>query len=292
MEAAELLKRVRRVEITSRGLSDRIFAGEYSSAFKGRGMAFSENREYQAGDEVRTIDWNVTARTRTPHVKVFEEERELTVFLLIDMSASLRGGTKERTLNDLVTEVSAVLAFSAMGNNDKVGAILFTDRIERFIPPAKGKSHVLRIIRDLLECQPEGDRSDIAKALTHFSTAMRKRTVSFLISDFKAIPDDAELAMLLKRTRRRHDLVALHVRDPLDDALPAMGWVMVENPETAASSWVRSGKRAVRDAWSKQGQAHATELSQMMRKAGVDTAMLSTEGSFVQPLLKLFHARK
>ena len=292
MEAAELLKRVRRVEITSRGLSDRIFAGEYSSAFKGRGMAFSENREYQAGDEVRTIDWNVTARTRTPHVKVFEEERELTVFLLIDMSASLRGGTKERTLNELVTEVSAVLAFSAMGNNDKVGAILFTDRIERFIPPAKGKSHVLRIIRDLLECQPVGDRSDIAKALTHFSTAMRKRTVSFLISDFKAIPDDAELATLLKRTRRRHDLVALHVRDPLDDALPAMGWVMVENPETAASTWVRSGKSAVRDAWSKQGQAHATELSQMMRKAGVDTAMLSTEGSFVQPLLKLFHARK
>ena len=234
MDAAELLKRVRRVEITSRGLSDRIFAGEYSSAFKGRGMAFSENREYQAGDEVRTIDWNVTARTRTPHVKVFEEERELTVFLLIDMSASLRGGTKERTLNDLVTEVSAVLAFSAMGNNDKVGAILFTDRIERFIPPAKGKSHVLRIIRDVLECQPEGDRSDIAKALTHFSTAMRKRTVSFLISDFKAIPDDVELATLLKRTRRRHDLVALHVRDPLDDTLPAMGWVMVETPETAA----------------------------------------------------------
>ena len=291
MDAAELLKRVRRVEITSRGLSDRIFAGEYHSAFKGRGMAFSENREYQAGDEVRTIDWNVTARTRTPHVKVFEEERELTVFLMIDVSASVQGGTKERTMRDLITEVSAVLAFSAMGNNDKVGAILFSDRIERFIPPAKGKSHVLRIIRDILDIEPEGTQSDMTKALSHFSSAMRKRTVSFLISDFKGIDDNGDLETLLKRTRRKHDLVALHISDPLDLTLPSMGWVMVENPESGESRWLRSGSKAIGRSWSKQGQAHADSVTHLMRKSGIDLATLSTKGSFVQPLLKLFHGR-
>ena len=201
MDAAELLKRVRRVEITTRGLSDRIFAGEYHSAFKGRGMAFSENREYQHGDEIRTIDWNVTARMGHPYVKVFEEERELTVFLLIDISGSNTTGTRSKSKMELITELSAVLAFSAMGNNDKVGAILFTDRIERFIPPKKGRSHILRIIREIIETSPEGRGTDINSALGHFLSAMKKRTIAFLISDFR----DSGFDQTLRQAGRRHD---------------------------------------------------------------------------------------
>ncbi|MDA0728723.1 MAG: DUF58 domain-containing protein [Bacteroidetes bacterium] len=291
MDAAELLKRVRRVEITSRGLSDRIFAGEYHSAFKGRGMAFSENREYQAGDEVRTIDWNVTARTGTPHVKVFEEERELTVFLLIDISASIQGGTQERTMMDLATEVAAVLSFSAMGNNDKVGAILFTDRIEKFIPPAKGKSHTLRIVRDMLDCTPEGKGSDLGKALGHFTTALRKRTVAFVLSDFKHVDEAGELEVLLKRTRRKHDLVALHMTDPLDLTLPRLGWIRWKDPESGQMRWLRTGSSKVRQAWRARGESHHQSVARMMARAGVDHVALSTAGSFVQPLLRLFHER-
>ena len=291
MDAAELLRRVRRVEISTRGLSDRIFAGEYHSAFKGRGMAFSENREYQAGDEVRTIDWNVTARTGTPHVKVFEEERELTVFLLIDVSASLHGGSRERTLLDLLTELSAILAFSAMGNNDKVGAILFTDRIEKFIPPGKGRSHVLRIVRDLLDCQPVGRGSDVVKALRCFSSAMNKRTVAFLMSDFKETQSHAELETLLKRTGKRHDMVALHLDDRLNRELPSLGWMRIEDPETGRLRWRNTSSRRVRNAWKRQGEAHRDELAKLMARSGMDFTSVSTEGSLVKPLLQLFHAR-
>jgi uncharacterized protein (DUF58 family) len=291
MDAAELLKRVRRVEITTRGLSDRIFAGEYHSAFKGRGMAFSENREYQAGDEVRTIDWNVTARTGTPHVKVFEEERELTVFLLVDVSASVQAGTKERTQMDLLTELTAVLAFSAMGNNDKVGAILFTDRIEKFIPPGKGRPHVLRIVRDILDCQPEGKGSDVVRALSHFSTAMRKRTVAFLMSDFKGISEQGELETMLKRVGKRHDMVALHVDDPLNRILPPLGWMRVQDPETGRTRWCNTSARHVQRAWTRRGQVHRDELAKLMARSGMDFASVSTEGSLVKPLLRLFHAR-
>ena len=185
METAELISRVRRVELKTRGLSNRIFSGEYHSAFKGRGMAFSENREYTHGDEIRTIDWNVTARMGHPYVKVFEEERELTVFLLLDVSASQSVGSRGRSRRELLTELAALLAFSAMGNNDKVGAILFTDRIERFIPPKKGRSHVLRIIRELIEFTPEGHATRMSEALDHFVRAMKKRTICFLVSDFR-----------------------------------------------------------------------------------------------------------
>jgi uncharacterized protein (DUF58 family) len=279
------------VEITSRGLSDRIFAGEYHSAFKGRGMAFSENREYQAGDEVRTIDWNVTARTGTPHVKVFEEERELTVFLLIDISASIQGGTQERTMMDLATEVAAVLSFSAMGNNDKVGAILFTDRIEKFIPPAKGKSHTLRIVRDMLDCKPEGRGSDLGKALGHFTSALRKRTVAFVLSDFKHVDSAGELEVLLKRTRRKHDLVALHMVDPLDVNLPRLGWIRWKEPESGQTRWLRTGSSKVRQAWRARGESHRQSVARMMGRAGIDHVAISTTGSFVQPLLRLFHER-
>jgi len=291
MDAAELLKRVRRVEITTRKLSDRIFSGEYSSAFKGRGMAFAENREYQAGDEVRTIDWNVTARTGTPHVKVFEEERELTVFLLIDVSASLRGGTRERTQMDLLTELSAVLAFSAMNNNDKVGAILFTDRVEKYIAPGKGRSHVLRIVRDILDVQPEGVESDIVSALAHFSAAMRKRTVAFLMSDFKHGGNEVELETMLKRVGKRHDMVALHLDDALNDNLPSLGWLRIEDPETGALRWRNTSSKRFKKSWNEKGRAHRAHLTKLMARSGMDFASVSTEGSLVQPLLNVFHAR-
>lgn len=291
MDAAELLRRVRRVEISTRGLSDRIFAGEYHSAFKGRGMAFSENREYQPGDEVRAIDWNVTARTGTPHVKVFEEERELTVFLLVDVSPSVQGGTHERTQMDLLTELSAILAFSAMGNNDKVGAIFFTDRVEKFIPPGKGRSHVLRIVRDMLDFKPEGTGSDVVQALSHFSAAMRKRTVAFLMSDFKGNRNPLELETMLKRTGKRHDMVALHVDDRLNGQLPALGWMRIEDPESGRMRWCNTSSKNLQRAWAKQRQKHLEELTKTMARSGVDFASISTEGSLVQPLLQLFHAR-
>ena len=204
MDTAELIQRVRRVEIKTRGLSDRIFSGEYHSAFKGRGMAFSENRAYQHGDEIRTIDWNVTARMGTPYVKVFDEERELTVFLLLDVSASGAWGSQGGSKRELMTELAAVLAFSAMGNNDKVGAIFFSDRIERYIPPKKGRFHVLRIIREAIEIEPVGRGTRMATALTHFLQAMKKRTICFLLSDFR----DEGFEDVLKRAARRHDNVA------------------------------------------------------------------------------------
>ena len=291
MDAAELLKRVRRVEITTRKLSDRIFSGEYSSAFKGRGMAFSENREYQAGDEVRTIDWNVTARTGVPHVKVFEEERELTVFLLIDVSGSIRGGSRGRTLMDLATELSAVLAFSAMGNNDKVGAILFTDRVEKFIAPGKGRSHVLRIVRDILDCRPEGIESDVVQALSHFSSAMQKRTVAFLMSDFKHTNGVIELETMLKRVGRRHDMVALHLDDQLNQDLPSLGWMKIQDPETGQLRWCNTSSRRAKRDWKKKGQRHLDSLTKLMARSGMDFASISTDGSIVKPLLNVFHAR-
>lgn len=291
MDVAELIKRVKRVEIATKGLSDRIFSGEYHSAFKGRGMAFSENREYQTGDEVRTIDWNVTARTGLPHVKVFEEERELTVFLLIDVSASVRGGSRDRTIMDLLTETSALLAFSAMGNNDKVGAIFFSDRIEKFIPPGKGRSHVLRIVRDLLGHQPKGQGSNVVQALAHFSTAMKKRTVAFLMSDFKALGEPSELETMLKRTSQKHDLVALHVDDPLNRNLPPMGWIRLQNPENGASKWMNASAKSTRRTWQQAQSKHKDAIAKLMAKSGVDLATLQTNGSLVEPLLQLFHAR-
>ena len=254
-------------------------------------MAFSENREYQPGDEVRTIDWNVTARTGTPHVKVFEEERELTVFMLIDVSASTANGTRERTLKDLATELSAVLAFSAMGNNDKVGAIFFTDRVEKFIAPGKGRSHVLRIVRDLLDFEPAGVQSDVVQALAHFSAAMRKRTVAFLISDFKQAGGNVELETMLKRVGRRHDMVALHLDDPLNGVLPAIGWIRIEDPETGDKHWCNTSSKRTRRNWLRARETHLNELTTLMARSGMDFATLSTEGSIVKPLLNVFHAR-
>lgn len=287
MDTTELIQRVRRVELKTRGLSDRIFSGEYHSAFKGRGMAFSENREYQHGDEIRTIDWNVTARMGHPYVKVFEEERELTVFLLLDVSGSNATGTRKQTKRDLITELSAVLAFSAMGNNDKVGAVLFSDRIERFIPPKKGRSHILRIIREIIEVKPEGMGTDINSALEHFLSAMKKRTIAFLISDFR----DGGFDQTLRQAGRRHDLVALRVTDPLDRQLPSIGWIPVLDPESGQNKWVYTGRKSTRSTHAKREKIREAELKAMFSRSGVDQAVLCTDRPYVQPLMQLFDRR-
>jgi uncharacterized protein (DUF58 family) len=287
METAELISRVRRVELKTRGLSDRIFSGEYQSAFKGRGMAFSENREYMHGDEIRTIDWNVTARMGHPYVKVFEEERELTVFLVLDVSASQGTGSRGKSRRELLTELAAVLAFSAMGNNDKVGAILFSDRIERFIPPKKGRSHVLRIIRELIEFTPTGRQTRMADALDHFVRAMKKRTICFLVSDFR----DVGFEDALRRAARRHDLVALRIEDPLDRRLPEVGWTQVQDPETGESTWLNTSRPQVRQRYAAAEHAREEGLRALFARSGVDAATLLTDAPYVEPLLRLFDRR-
>lgn len=250
-------------------------------------MAFSENREYQHGDEIRTIDWNVTARMGHPYVKVFEEERELTVFLLLDVSGSNATGTRKQTKRDLITELSAVLAFSAMGNNDKVGAVLFSDRIERFIPPKKGRSHILRIIREIIEVEPEGKGTDINSALEHFLSAMKKRTIAFLISDFR----DEGFDQTLRQAGRRHDLVALRVTDPLDRQLPSIGWIPVQDPESGQTKWVFTGRKSTRSTHAKREKVREAELKAMFARSGVDQAVLCTDRPYVQPLMQLFDRR-
>ena len=287
MDTVELLKRVRRVEIKSRGLSDKIFSGEYASAFKGRGMAFSENREYQHGDEVRSIDWNVTARMGAPYVKVFEEERELTVFILADISGSSELGTKGVSKRDRITELAAVLAFSAMGNNDKVGAILFSDRIERFIPPKKGRSHVLRIIREILEIKPEGKGTDLSEALDHFLSAMKKRTVSFLLSDFR----DEGYDDLLRRAGKKHDLVALKIEDPIDLEVPSVGWLPMKDPETGEVKWMMTGSKKQRNKFKALELERSEKLNKLFARAGVDAATIRTDMPYVKSLMQLFDRR-
>lgn len=287
MDTTELIQRVRRVELKTRGLSDRIFSGEYHSAFKGRGMAFSENREYQHGDEIRTIDWNVTARMGHPYVKVFEEERELTVFMLIDISASNATGSQQRSKHELITELSAVLAFSAMGNNDKVGAVLFSDRIERYIPPKKGRSHILRIIREIIETEPEGQKTDISFALGHFLSAMKKRTIAFLISDFR----DTGFEKTLKQAGQRHDLVALRVTDPLDRQVPSVGWIPLKDPETGMQRWFNTGNRQSRKKHETSERQRESDLKALFARSGIDQAVLCTNRPYVQPLMQLFDRR-
>jgi uncharacterized protein (DUF58 family) len=287
MDTTELIQRVRRVELKTRGLSDRIFSGEYHSAFKGRGMAFSENREYQHGDEIRTIDWNVTARMGHPYVKVFEEERELTVFMLIDISASNDTGSQQRSKRELITELSALLAFSAMGNNDKVGAVLFSDRIERFIPPKKGRSHILRIIREIIEIQPEGKGTDISFALEHFLSAMKKRTIAFLISDFR----DQGFERAIKQAGQRHDLVALRVTDPLDRKVPAVDWIPLQDPETGLHRWFNTSNRQSRKKHEIFEKKRESELKAIFARSGIDQAVLCTNRPYVQPLMQLFDRR-
>jgi uncharacterized protein (DUF58 family) len=288
METAELLKKVKKIEIKTRGLSNQIFAGEFHSAFKGRGMAFSEVREYQPGDDVRTIDWNVTARFNHPYIKVFEEERELTVMLIVDVSASEEFGTKKQLKKDLITELCAVLAFSAIQNNDKIGVLLFTDQVEKFIPPKKGKSHILRIIRELIQFKPLHKGTDINNALRHFNNMIKKKSITFVISDF--INEGFEDA--LKIANRKHDLVALRIFDERETLMPDMGLIRLKDAETGKHLLVDTSNQKVRNnylSWWKQKDNYLTTL---FAKSGIDSVRIRTDQSYVEPLISLFKRRE
>ncbi len=287
MEAVELIKKVRRIEIKTRGLTRHIFAGEYHSAFKGRGIAFSEVREYQYGDDIRSIDWNVTARFNHPWVKVYEEERELTVMLLIDVSGSGDFGSRTGFKRDLMTEIAAVLSFSAIYNNDKIGVIFFTDKVEKFIPPQKGRKHILRIIRELLDCTPQSRRTDLREPLRFLTNAIRKRCTAFVISDFLA--SDFEEALRIASSK--HDIVALRVSGPLEKALPDVGLMKVVDSETGEEKWIDTTSKNLRKAYSDWHNRHSESLTNTMKKCAVDFTEISTGEDYVKPLIKLFKSR-
>lgn len=288
----EILRRVRHVEIKTRGLSDEIFAGKYHTAFRGRGMSFSEVREYRVGDDVRDIDWNVTARSERTHVKVYEEERELTMMLLVDVSPSRLFGTAERTKKNLTTEIAATLAFSASKNNDKVGCILFSDRIEKFIPPKKGRSHILTIIRELVGFTPEGGSTNISEALRFLVGVNKKRTTCFLLSDFiDAKSDIAKLEDALKIASSKHDIMAIEVYDKRDRELPDVGIIELRDAETGATEWLDTSSRRVRDYWAKQYAQRHDNILEMLRHNRIDCAQVSTDDDFVVELIKMFKQR-
>jgi len=287
MSTSALLKKVRKIEIKTKGLSNHIFAGEYQTAFKGKGMAFSEVREYQPGDDVRSIDWNVTARYNAPFVKVFEEEREMTVMLLIDVSASGNFGTQEQFKRELATELSAILAFSAIKNNDKVGVIFFTDKVEQFIPPKKGKSHILRIIREVLAFEPTGKGTDIAGALEYFNSVIKKRSVCFVLSDFIS----KEFERPLKIASKKHDLVALRIHDTREDTLPNIGLVPMQDAETEKMIFVDTSSKKVRDNFAKNRLQATEKLRKLFPASGVDLIDITTGTDYVKPLINFFKTR-
>ena len=288
METEELLKKVRRIEIKTRGLSNNIFAGEYHSAFKGRGMAFSEVREYQYGDDVRDIDWNVTARFDKPYVKVFEEERELTVILMVDVSGSLDFGTAGQTKRQIVTEIAATLAFTAIQNNDKIGVIFFSDHIEKFIPPKKGRKHILFIIRELLDFQPQSRRTDIGDAIVFMTNAIKKRCTVFLISDFF---DAKEYTQQLTIMSRRHDVCALQIYDQRMLELPDIGLMKVCDAETGEEIYIDTSSKAVRRAHHEWWIRNQARLKEMFTHSNVDCAHLRTDEDYVKGLMGLFKRR-
>ena len=287
MEATELLKRVRKIEIKTRGLSKNIFAGEYHSAFKGRGMAFSEVREYQYGDDIRNIDWNVTARFGNPFIKIFEEERELTVILLVDVSGSRNFGTQTQLKKNMITEIAAVLSFSAIQNNDKIGVIMFSDKVEKFIPPKKGRQHILRIIRELIDFQPDSQGTDLSEGLRYFSNAIKKRCTAFLISDF--IDDEYEEA--LRIANKRHDLIALNIFDLRETNLPNAGMIRLKDAETGKTAWIDSGSRKTRERYSEYLKSHQNRFRDLMLRTGLDSVNLRTDEDYVKPLMNLFKRR-
>ena len=287
METTELLKKVRKIEIKTRGISNQIFSGEYHSAFKGRGMAFSEVREYMPGDDIRAIDWNVTARFNHPYIKVFEEERELTVMLLVDVSGSESFGTQKQLKKDLITELCAVLAFSAIKNNDKIGIIFFSDKIEKFIPPKKGKSHILRIIRDLIEFKPESKQTNIVQALKFFTGVVKKRSIAFLISDFMS----EGYKEALKIANKKHDLVALRIYDKRENELPNIGLIKVMDAETGKQSWIDTSSKSMRNHYFAEALEREAYLKDIFNKCGVDAANIGTHESYIQPLMSLFKRR-
>lgn len=289
METEELLKKVRRIEIKARGLSNNIFAGEYHSAFKGRGMAFSEVREYQYGDDVRDIDWNVTARIDRPYVKVYEEERELTVILMIDVSGSLDFGTSQQTKREMATEIAATLAFSAIQNNDKIGVIFFSDKIEKFIPPKKGRKHILFIIRELLMLKAESKHTDIGKAIEFMDNAIKKRCTAFIMSDFF---DNKDFSCQLQVANRRHDVIALQIYDQRMLELPNVGLIKVRDLETDKDIIIDTSSKKVRKAHHEWWIQHQIRFSQILASSKVDCTHLRTDEDFVQGLSALFQRRK
>ncbi len=287
MEATELLKKVRRIEIKTRGLSKHIFAGEYHSAFKGRGIAFSEVREYQYGDDIRSIDWNVTARFNHPYVKVYEEERELTVMLLMDVSGSGSFGTTSAFKRDIMTEIAAVLSFSAIFNNDKIGVIFFTDRVEKFIPPLKGRKHILRIIRELLDFKPESNLTNLSEPLRYLTNAIKKRCTAFVISDF--IVPDFENA--LRIASNKHDVVALKIYDPVEKSIPDVGLIKIRDAESGIEKWIDTSSVITRGEYEKWWDYHIYLIKNIFKRCGVDSSLISSDEDYVKPLMKLFKTR-
>lgn len=288
METTELLKKVRQIEIKTRGLSSNIFAGQYHSAFKGRGMAFSEVREYQYGDDVRDIDWNVTARMGRPYIKVFEEERELTLMLLVDVSSSLDFGTVNQLKREMETEIAATLAFSAMQNNDKIGVIFFSDKIEKFIPPKKGKKHILYIIRELLDFSPESKRTNLGVPIEYLTNVLKKRCTAFILSDF-IVQHDFTSAMTI--ANRKHDLVAIQIYDRRVAELPDVGLIKVRDAETGHEQYIDSSSKAIRNAHHAWWLAKQNQLNEAFKKSRVDAISIRTDQDYVKALLGLFAKR-
>ncbi|MFI3270476.1 MAG: DUF58 domain-containing protein [Rikenellaceae bacterium] len=289
----DILRRVRKIEIKSRGLTNQIFAGKYHSAFRGRGISFSEVREYRPGDDVRDIDWNVTARSRSPHIKIYEESRELTMMLMVDVSGSRLFGSQEFTKKNILTEIAAVLAFSAAQNSDKVGCILFSDRVEKYIPPKKGKSHILMIIRELVGFKPQSRGTDIAQAMSFFSNVNKKRCTCFVLSDFLTTGKKSieELNNALKIARSRHDIVAVRVEDPREAEMPDVGLVEFADAESGETMLVDTSSRAVRDYYRESWQQRVEQVEQLLKQNRVDAARVSTDADYVVELIKLFKQR-
>jgi len=287
METNDIIKKVRKIEIKTRGLSNNIFAGEYHSAFKGRGMTFAEVREYQYGDDIRTIDWNVTARFGHPYIKVFEEERELTVVLMIDVSGSRDFGTVSQMKRDIFTEVAATLAFSTIQNNDKIGVIFFSDKIEKFIPPKKGRKHVLQIIRELIDFKPESNQTDIAAALKYFTNVIKKSSTAFIISDF--IDKNFEKELMI--ANRKHDVVALQVYDIRETELPDVGLIKLKDAETGQRIWVDTSDKRLRTTYKHSWGENQLALQKVFTRSGIDSVSMSTSDDYVKALIRLFKMR-
>ncbi len=289
MEATELIKKVRKIEIKTRGLSQNIFAGEYHTAFKGRGMIFSEVREYQYGDDVRDIDWNVTARHNHPYVKVYEEERELTVMLLVDVSGSRLFGAVGEEKREMIAEVAATIAFSAIQNNDKIGVLFFSDKVEKFIPPKKGRKHILFIIRELLDFTPENKGTDIGGALRYMTDALKKRTTAFVISDF--IDDTHDYRTSLSVAANKHDVIGIQIFDKRDTQIPDIGLIRVKDLETGGERWLDTSSKRTRQSLSKWWYDRQQKMTETMRRSGVDIASIATDEDYVRALMGLFQRR-
>jgi uncharacterized protein (DUF58 family) len=288
MEASEIFKKVRKIEIKTRGLSNQIFSGQYHSVFKGRGMAFSEVREYQFGDDIRNIDWNVTARFNHPYIKIFDEERELTVMLLIDVSGSNQFGTRTVLKEETITEIAAVLAFSAIQNNDKVGVIFFSKHVEKFIPPKKGTSHILRIIRELIDFKSENRETNISEALRYFTNVIKKRCTAFILSDFL----DEDFDDAIKIANKKHDLIAVRIYDERETEIPDVGLVRFRNAETGKQMWVDTSDRRTRENYRKWYIKQQETVNDLFLRSGVDVAKISTDQDYVKPLVNLFKKRE